>query len=94
MGNIALTILSIITARPEGEEEEGAQCDIKYLIPNTTLTNFESQKRGRGDGTVVEKIPNTLYRIDNHFDNDCKTREGVEWGCIMGYKIPNTYLPH
>ena len=49
MGNIALTILSIITARPEGEEEGGAQCDIKYLIPNTTLTNFESQKRGRGD---------------------------------------------
>ena len=73
MGNIALTILSIITARPEGEEEGGAQCDIKYLITNTTLTNFESQKRGRGDGTIVEKIPNTLYRIENHFDNDCKT---------------------
>ena len=40
MGNIALTILSIITARPEGEEEGGAQCDIKYLIPNSKLTKY------------------------------------------------------
>ena len=46
MGNIALTILSIITARPEGEEEGGAQCDIKYLIPNTIDQLYESLKRG------------------------------------------------
>ena len=44
MGNIALTILSIITARPEREEEGCAQCDIN-----------ESQKRGRGDRKMVEK---------------------------------------
>ena len=62
MGNIALTILSIITARPEGEEEGGAQCDIKYLIPNTIDQLYESLKRGGrgGDETMVDKylIPN------------------------------------
>ena len=63
MGNIALTVLSIITARPEGEEEGGAQCDIKYLIPNTIDQLYESLKReGRGgDETMVDKylIPNS-----------------------------------
>ena len=62
MGNIALTILSIITARPEGEEEGGAQCDIKYLIPNTIDQLYESLKRGGRGGyeTMVDKylIPN------------------------------------
>ena len=55
-------LLSIITARPEREEEGGAQCDIKYLIPNTIDQLYESLKRGGrgGDETMVEKylIPN------------------------------------
>ena len=38
--NIALTAMLIMTARPEWEWDEGAQCDIKYLIPNNTLTKY------------------------------------------------------
>ena len=36
--NIALKTMLIMTATPEGEGEGGVQCDIKYLIPNNTLT--------------------------------------------------------
>ena len=51
-----------MTARPEGEWDGGAQCDIKYLIPNNKLTKYSVRvsKEGGGDGTMVEKcqIPN------------------------------------
>ena len=38
--NIALKTMLIMTARQEGEWDGGAQCDIKYLIPNNTLTKY------------------------------------------------------
>ena len=38
--NIALTAMLIMTERQEGEWEGGAQCDIKYLIPNNKLTKY------------------------------------------------------
>ena len=83
MGNIALTILSIITARPEGEEEGGAQCDINYLIPNTTLTNFESQKRGRGDGTIVEKYLIPYIALTTILIMTARQEGQGEGGCTM-----------
>ena len=43
--NIALTTMLIMIARPEREWSWDAECDMKYLIPNTTVTNCMSLKR-------------------------------------------------
>ena len=56
--NIALTTMLIMIARPEREWSGDAECDMKYLIPNTTLTNFMSLKRvndGKGVHNVISK---------------------------------------
>ena len=54
--NIALTTRLIMISRPESGWSRDAECDMKYLIPNTSLTNFMSLKRvndGRGVHNVI-----------------------------------------